>query len=136
MVNTIFNEKLFLCDLSSALSYLLKSIFILLLLMINSLVGLCSNSCAIVFMTKKKKEKKKEKEKKKKKKNTVNVLKISTHFFFFFLFLQNANKCICNPRTYVVEVVPEQLYTYSNDGQFETAILSKDETSRPRRKNL
>ena len=41
-------------------------------------------------------------------KNTVNVLKISTHFFFF-LFLQNAYKCSCSPRAYVVDVVPEHL---------------------------
>ena len=53
-----------------------------------------------------------------KKKNTLNALKISTHVF---LFLQNAYKGSCSPRTYVVEVVPEQ---YSNDGQFETAIVS------------
>ena len=36
-----------------------------------------------------------------------NVLKISTHCF---LFLQNAYKCSCSTRTYVVEVVPEHLY--------------------------
>ena len=35
------------------------------------------------------------------------VLKIPRHCF---LFLQNAYKCSCSPRTYVVEVVPEHLY--------------------------
>ena len=44
--------------------------------------------------------------------NTVNVLKISTHCF---LFLQNAYKCSFNPRTYVVEVVPEHLYETPHD---------------------
>ena len=38
-------------------------------------------------------------------KNTVNVPKIWTPF----LFLQNAYKCSCSPRTYVVKVVPEAL---------------------------
>ena len=46
--------------------------------------------------------------KKKKKKNPVNVLKISTRCFF--LFLQNAYKCNCSRRTYVVDVVLEHLF--------------------------
>ena len=59
-----------------------------------------SNSCTVVFMTKKKK-------KKQEKKNTVNVLKIWRQCF---LFLQNAYKCSCSPKTYVLKVVPEHLY--------------------------
>ena len=42
----------------------------------------------------------------KKKKNS----KYSKYFNKMFLFLQNAYQCSCNPRTYVVEVVPEHLY--------------------------
>ena len=55
----------------------------------------CSNSCTVVFMTKKRE------------KNTVNVLKIWTQCV---LFLQNAYKCSCSKRTYVVEVIPEHVY--------------------------
>ena len=42
-----------------------------------------------------------------KKEKYSKCYKISTHCF---LFLQNAYKCSCSPRTYVVEVVPENLY--------------------------
>ena len=67
-----------MCNLSSALSYLLKSMVISLLLMMLW-HWFCSNSCTVVLWQKKKK------------KNTVNILKISTHcfcfVFCFFLFL-------------------------------------------------
>ena len=49
----------------------------------------------------------KKKKKKKKTTTTVNVLKIWTQCF---LFLQNASKCSCSPKTYIVEVVHEHLY--------------------------
>ena len=83
-----------MCNLSSALSYIPKSMFISLLLMMLWRYWFCSNSCPVVFMTEKKKD-------------TVKCSKISTHFF---LFLKNAYKCSCSPRTSVVEVVPEHLY--------------------------
>ena len=78
-----------LCNLSSALSYLLKSMFttpddVLTLILFKFLY------CRFFGQ-----------KKKKKKKNTLNTL---------FLFLQNAYECSCSPRTYVVEVVPEHLY--------------------------
>ena len=36
--------------------------------------------------------------------------KCPKNFNALFLFLQNAYKCSCSPRTYVVEVVPKHLY--------------------------
>ena len=66
------------------------------------LIRFCTNSCSFCLM-----------------KNTVNVLKIWTPF----LFLQNACNCSCSPRTDIVKVVPWGSI-YSNDWQFETAILS------------
>ena len=87
-----------MCNLYSVLNYLLKSMFISLLLMM-SWHWLCSNFSIVVFMTKKKKYSK-----------CINVQLKYQHIFFFFLFLQNAYKCSCTPRINVVEVVPEHLY--------------------------
>ena len=81
--------------LSSAPGYLLKSMFISLLLIMSVSVTL----------------------------DTVDINQIMLKFFLFYdkneyskcsiyLFLQNTYKCSCSPRTDVVKVVPE---TYSND---------------------
>ena len=127
-----------MCNLSSALSYLLKSMFISLMTLILFKFLCCS------FMTKKKKNKKKKKtnkqkkqKKKQKKNNNSKFSKFSKNlntlffFFFFFLFLQNAFKCNCSSNTYVVEVGPEHLYLAMMDSLRQQ---TKGEISRPRQK--
>ena len=42
--------------------------------------------------------------------NTSFFVCLFVCLFVFLFFLQNASKCSCSPRTYVVEVVPEHLY--------------------------
>ena len=104
-----------MCNLSFALSNLLKSMFISLLL-VMAWHWFCSNYYAIVFITKKK--------------NTVNVLKISIHCF---LFLQNAYTCSCSPRTYVVEVVTEHLYIAMMDSLRQQFYPRMRQTGRDRK---
>ena len=112
--------------LSSALSYLPKSMFIsqLLIMSVSVVVDTVDINQILLysnfysFMTKKKK----------KKKNTVDVLK-SDHIF---VFLQNAYKCSCSPRTDVEKIVSELLYLVLIDSLRQQFYPR----SRPRHENL